>query len=67
MSGPGVTRFQPGDRVMGNTSGVLQDDARFGAYQKFCLVPARLTAKVGCNLPLLSARETSFSRPVAYV
>lgn len=51
---------------MGNTSGVLRDDARFGAYQKFCLVPAHLTSKVGCNLPQSFARDASFCKSVAY-
>lgn len=44
--GPGVTRFQPGDRVASNSAGVLFNDHRFGAYQKYSLVPQQLTSKV---------------------
>ncbi len=47
--GPGVTRFAPGDRVASNTTGLLRNDARFGAYQRFSLVPQDLTSKVGAS------------------
>ncbi|KIW11759.1 hypothetical protein PV08_09031 [Exophiala spinifera] len=45
--GPGVTRFAPGDRVATNTTGVLRNDSRFGAYQRFALTPQALTSKIG--------------------
>ncbi|KAH7313623.1 chaperonin 10-like protein [Stachybotrys elegans] len=45
--GPGVTRFSPGDRIASNSAGILRDDARFGAYQRFALVPQDLTSKIG--------------------
>ncbi|KAL7931359.1 GroES-like protein [Trichoderma chlorosporum] len=45
-TGPGVTRFQPGDRILTNTTGVLRNDPRFGAYQRYCLVPERLASKI---------------------
>lgn len=54
--GPGVTRFKPGDRIMSNTSGVLRGDYRFGAYQKFCLVPVALTSKVWTILNTISRK-----------
>ncbi|KAL7907650.1 GroES-like protein [Trichoderma velutinum] len=37
-TGPGVTRFKPGDRILTNTTGVLRNDSRFGAYQRYCLI-----------------------------
>ncbi|KAL7917594.1 GroES-like protein [Trichoderma austrokoningii] len=46
-TGPGVTRFQPGDRILTNTTGVLRNDSRFGAYQKYCLTPENLVSKIG--------------------
>ena len=46
-TGPGVTRFKAGDRILANTTGVLRNDPRFGAYQKYCLVPERFASKVG--------------------
>ncbi|KAL6799343.1 GroES-like protein [Trichoderma sp. SZMC 28013] len=45
-TGPGVTHFQPGDRVLTNTTGVLRNDFRFGAFQKYCLVNTRLASKI---------------------
>ncbi|KAM0253645.1 hypothetical protein ACHAQJ_007157 [Trichoderma viride] len=45
-TGPGVIRFQPGDRILTNTTGVLRNDSRFGAYQRYCLVPERLASKI---------------------
>lgn len=45
-TGPGVTRFKPEDRILFNTSGVLRNDSRFGAYQRYCLVPEKLASKV---------------------
>ncbi|RFU79414.1 alcohol dehydrogenase [Trichoderma arundinaceum] len=45
-TGPGVTRFKPGDRILTNTTGVIRNDARFGAYQRYCLVPERLTSNI---------------------
>ncbi|KAL6401374.1 hypothetical protein AUP68_15243 [Ilyonectria robusta] len=44
--GPGVTRFGPGDRIASNSTGVLRNDAQFGAYQRFALVPQALTSKI---------------------
>ncbi|KAJ4245519.1 hypothetical protein NW762_014028 [Fusarium torreyae] len=44
--GPGVDRFQPGDRVACNSTGTLRNDHRYGAYQKYCLVPQSLTSKI---------------------
>jgi NADPH:quinone reductase-like Zn-dependent oxidoreductase len=35
--GPGVTRFQVGDRVVTNSAGTLRNDARFGALQRYAL------------------------------
>ncbi|KAL9471965.1 hypothetical protein ACSS6W_009906 [Trichoderma asperelloides] len=46
-TGPGVTRFQPGDHILTNTTGVLRKDSRFGAYQKYCLAPENLASKIG--------------------
>lgn len=44
--GPGVERFKPGDHVLTNSTGVIRNDHRFGAYQRFALAPQELTAKV---------------------
>jgi NADPH:quinone reductase-like Zn-dependent oxidoreductase len=52
--GPGVTRFAPGDRVASNSTGVLRNDHRFGAYQRFTLVPQELTSKASRNGPHVS-------------
>jgi NADPH:quinone reductase-like Zn-dependent oxidoreductase len=52
-TGPGVTRFAPGDRVASNTTGVLRNDHRFGAYQQFTLVPQELTSKVEATTYLI--------------
>ncbi|EXJ66185.1 uncharacterized protein A1O5_10801 [Cladophialophora psammophila CBS 110553] len=46
-AGAGVTRFKPGDRVATNTTGVLRNDHRFGAYQRYALAPQGLTSKIG--------------------
>ncbi|KAF2104986.1 GroES-like protein [Rhizodiscina lignyota] len=48
--GTGVSRFAPGDRIAAIATGVLRDDHRFGAYQRFSLVPQELTSKIG-NTP----------------
>jgi NADPH:quinone reductase-like Zn-dependent oxidoreductase len=45
-TGPGVTRFQIGDRVVTNSAGTLRNDARFGALQQYALTTQQLTAKV---------------------
>ncbi|KAL5041224.1 hypothetical protein BDW71DRAFT_213235 [Aspergillus fruticulosus] len=45
--GPGVTRFQVGDRVVTNSAGTLRNDARFGALQRYALTTQQLTAKIG--------------------
>ncbi|GKZ63268.1 hypothetical protein AnigIFM60653_001563 [Aspergillus niger] len=45
--GPGVTRFQVGDRVATNSAVVLRNDARFGALQRYALTTQQLTAKIG--------------------
>lgn len=50
--GPGVTRFQVGDRVATNSAVVLRNDARFGALQRYALTTQQLTAKVFHPLPL---------------
>ncbi|KAJ6049603.1 hypothetical protein N7499_011809 [Penicillium canescens] len=44
--GPGVTRFQVGDRVATNSAVVLRNDARFGALQRYALTTQQLTAKI---------------------
>ncbi|KAH8811095.1 chaperonin 10-like protein [Xylogone sp. PMI_703] len=44
--GSGVTRFKPGDRVAANSTGVLRNDHRFGAYQRYALIPQDLTSKI---------------------
>lgn len=49
--GPGVSRFRPGDRIASNSTGVLRNDAQFGAYQRFALVPQALTSKVSSQEP----------------
>ncbi|GAM40290.1 alcohol dehydrogenase [Talaromyces pinophilus] len=46
-TGPGVTRFQIGDRVVTNSAGTLRNDARFGALQQYALTTQQLTAKIG--------------------
>ncbi|KAJ5620144.1 chaperonin 10-like protein [Penicillium lagena] len=56
--GPGVTRFQPGDRIASNSAGVMFNDYRFGAYQKYSLVPQKLTSKIG-NTPFEDAAALS--------
>ncbi|KAL6856377.1 GroES-like protein [Trichoderma novae-zelandiae] len=45
-TGPGVTHFKPGDGILANTTGVLRNDPRFGAYQKYCVVPERFASKI---------------------
>jgi NADPH:quinone reductase-like Zn-dependent oxidoreductase len=49
--GPGVTRFQVGDRVVTNSAGTLRNDARFGALQRYALTTQQLTAKVLPPIP----------------
>ncbi|RHZ70226.1 hypothetical protein CDV55_108336 [Aspergillus turcosus] len=56
QTGPGVTRFHVGDRVVTNSAGTLRNDARFGALQRFALTTQQLTAKIG---------EASFEKAAA--
>ncbi|GIK05517.1 hypothetical protein Aspvir_009630 [Aspergillus viridinutans] len=56
QTGPGVTRFHIGDRVVTNSAGTLRNDARFGALQRFALTTQQLTAKI---------REASFEKAAA--
>ncbi|OQV03679.1 hypothetical protein CLAIMM_08695 [Cladophialophora immunda] len=60
--GPGVTRFAPGDRVATNTTGVLKNDSRFGAYQRFALTPQALTSKIGnTSFDVAASLSTAYS------
>ncbi|POR31161.1 Uncharacterized protein TPAR_08622 [Tolypocladium paradoxum] len=52
--GPGVERFKQGDHVLTNSAGVIRNDHRFGAYQRFSLVPQESTAKIA-NTPFEEA------------
>ncbi|KAF7596098.1 hypothetical protein BBP40_003360 [Aspergillus hancockii] len=56
QTGPLVTRFHVGDRVVTNSAGTLRNDARFGALQCFALTTQQLTAKIG---------EASFEKAAA--
>lgn len=59
--GPGVTTFQPGDRVFGDLSGV-----RFGALAEFALAKAQHLAPLPAGLSFESAAAVPMAAVTAY-
>ncbi|KAK9412901.1 putative Chaperonin 10-like protein [Seiridium unicorne] len=53
--GSGVTRFQPGDRVIGHCLGLVYGGARHGAFQKFTACREAAVAKIPDSLPFEQA------------
>ncbi|KAH8659764.1 putative alcohol dehydrogenase [Xylariales sp. PMI_506] len=57
-TGPGVIRFNVGDRIVTNGAGPFIDDARFGGYQRYALTTQALTSKIG-NVSFETAASVS--------
>jgi NADPH:quinone reductase-like Zn-dependent oxidoreductase len=55
--GPGVTRFKPGDRVLGHAVGVERDhnNPAEGAFQDYTVLQANMTATIPDSMPYESA------------
>ncbi|KAK5113598.1 hypothetical protein LTR85_010827 [Meristemomyces frigidus] len=51
LTGSKVTRFEPGDRVIGHCLGLVYGGARHGAFQLYTTVRERLTAKLPPAIP----------------
>jgi NADPH:quinone reductase-like Zn-dependent oxidoreductase len=61
--GPDVSRFSVGDRITTNSAQALRNDARFGAYQRYALTKAALTAHIGDYPFDLAATAASIYAP----
>ena len=55
--GPGVTRFRPGDRVLGHAVGVERDHNRHaeGAFQDYTVLQANMAAQIPGSMPYENA------------
>ncbi|KAK5551685.1 hypothetical protein LTR46_010280 [Exophiala xenobiotica] len=53
--GEAVTRFKPGDRVIGHCLGLMYGGAKHGAFQKYSTCREVVVAKIPDNLPFAEA------------